>query len=293
MLGGNEAEERTRNAGITSIVVVHFSCKRKRRLKIRVVKLIAIPFILSVVLYKLKEMLERDPPFLRRVGVWLPGFSLAVADLGHGPGLRLPLKGSGSRSPALVIGTSCSGAGWDRRWRGRAVVEVRFVVAEVELPGWNVIVVIAVHALVVAFVVEEEHIFWDPVQGFGADWVQAIATLKIPKTVEAFALIVIEVLVWVADGEPGRAEVAEVRVALAAAHVVAAHEFLAGHVAGWAWGGVQLQVLFRSLLFFCQLGGSAGEAVDQFAVPALLAHGAERIFAVLADGQALCHGGKL
>jgi hypothetical protein len=96
----------------------------------------------------------------------------------------------------------------------------------------------------------------------------------------------IEVLIRVAGVEPGRAEIAEMRLAAVADHVVAAVRLLRRYTARRARRGVQLHVfeggefLGRQLLLV-----PAWRAPEEFAVPRLVAAAAKGEAALFADSQ--------
>jgi hypothetical protein len=86
--------------------------------------------------------------------------------------------------------------------------------------------------------------------------------------------------------KPRAAQVAEVRVAARADHVVAPVSLLRWSIARGAGARVQVDVLQRSLLLLRELAVAVlGAADDELAVPRLEAAAAEREVAVLADGQ--------
>ena len=122
--------------------------------------------------------------------------------------------------------------------------------------------------------------------------VVAVAALELPQAhVAAGELAVgllVEVLVGVGGVEPGGAEVAEVRLAAVADHVVAAVRLLGGGRARRAGRRVVLEVLDRRQLLGRQLAVLApGRADDKLAVPRLEAPGTKSEAAVLADGEEL------
>jgi hypothetical protein len=94
------------------------------------------------------------------------------------------------------------------------------------------------------------------------------------------------VLIGVDGVEPAGAEIAKVRVAAAANHVVAAVRLLGGRVARRARARVQLEILERGLLLGRELLLVAlGRAAVELAVPGLGAATAEGEAAVLTDGE--------
>jgi hypothetical protein len=85
-----------------------------------------------------------------------------------------------------------------------------------------------------------------------------------------------------------------VGIALEAAHVVAAHAFLAGDGACRAFGGVQAHVLLGCFFFSRQLVDLAlGQAHDKFTMPTFPANAAEGIVTLFADGNSFSNGRKV
>jgi hypothetical protein len=105
-------------------------------------------------------------------------------------------------------------------------------------------------------------VFRNTVQSLRAHRVKAVATFQIPETIEAAVFAVVEVLVWIVDWEPTGAEIAEMSIALAAAHVVATHKFLAGHVAGRTRRCVESEIFVGGLFFLGPFCDAAGVATD-------------------------------
>lgn len=93
--------------------------------------------------------------------------------------------------------------------------------------------------------------------------------------------------------EPCRTEVAEVRVALKADHMVAAMGFLSWSSAGWARSSVQFEVFHRSLVLLRHLTVLGHwDAESELAVPALIASATECVRAVLTDAEEILSGAK-
>ena len=116
-----------------------------------------------------------------------------------------------------------------------------------------------------------------------------VAPLHVPEALVARRPRLVEVLVGVVGIQPGATEVAEVRIALVASHVVAAHGLGCGRVAVGARRGVGRDVVVGGLFFGRELGGVARVAALVGAVPGLVADAAEgeAAFGVLAYCEAV------
>ena len=81
----------------------------------------------------------------------------------------------------------------------------------------------------------------------------SIPAFKLPKPHIASALMVIEVRIRIVWHQIARTQIAEVRVAFEADHVIAAHGFLCRCCTCWTRRGVAFDVVDRGLLFCSHL----------------------------------------
>jgi hypothetical protein len=100
----------------------------------------------------------------------------------------------------------------------------------------------------------------------------AVSHLQLPQTHVAARFTpvgrLVEVLIWVAGVEPGTAEVAKVRLATNANHMVATVRLLSWHSAGRAGRGVHPHVFQRSQFLGRELRlVAARDAAEELAVP--------------------------
>lgn len=86
--------------------------------------------------------------------------------------------------------------------------------------------------------------------------------------------------------QPRRTQITEMAITFETNHMITSMRFLCAGGAGRTWGGVFLEVFEAGFVFFGEFArGGLWNADCEFAMPALVAAGAEGEGAVFADGE--------